>query len=107
MSLAETKWGGVLVSGDRDEHVRISVWPETWVIWGMGMGHEAFVSCVVGVEGGVVTGGGDCRVISWDFEGVKRGEYRILEGSCVRLIRVWRDFVVVVGERFVPVGCGG
>jgi tRNA (guanine-N(7)-)-methyltransferase subunit TRM82 len=101
VSLAETKWGRVLVSGDRDEHVRISVWPETWVIWGMGMGHTAFVSCVVGVDGGVVTGGGDCRVIRWDFEGVKTGEYTVLEGSCVRLVRVWREFIVVVGERFV------
>src|SRR5277367_4409026 len=66
LGLAETKWGRVLVTGDRDEHVRISVWPGTWVIWGMGRGHEAFVSCVVGVEDGVVTGGGDCRVIKWD-----------------------------------------
>jgi len=98
--MGETKWGRVLVSGDRDEHVRISVWPETWVIWGMGMGHGAFVSCLEGVRGGVVSGGGDGKVMMWDWDGGKRGECGICEGSCVRVVRGWRDLLFVVGERY-------
>ena len=104
--LAKTKWGRVLVSGDRDEHVRISLWPETWVIWGMGLGHEAFVSCLAGIDGGVVSGGGDLRVIKWDFEGVKKGEHTISKGSCVRLLKVWQGLIVAVGERFVSFASG-
>lgn len=104
LTLSTAPWGGkLLVTVDRDEHVRISVFPETWIICAMGLGHTAFVSCVVTteVDDGILSGGGDNRVILWNFNGVARAEYTITQGSCVRLLRCWKDMVVVVGERFV------
>jgi hypothetical protein len=98
-TLATAPWGRILVTVDRDEHVRISCFPQTWVIAAMGLGHTAFVSCVAEIEGGIVSGGGDQRVIKWDYAGVKKGEYKISRGSCVGLIRPWKDLLVVVGER--------
>ena len=97
-TLGTAPWGRVLVTADRDEHVRISVFPQTWIIHAMGLGHTSFVSCVVAVQDGIVTGGGDNRVISWDFDGVLKKTYTISKGSCVRLIRHWNDVIVVVGE---------
>ena len=101
-TLATTPWGRALVTVDRDEHVRISVFPQTWIIHAMGLGHTAFVSCVAAVEGGIVSGGGDNRVILWRFDGVFRTEHTISQGSCVRLIRRWKDMIVVVGEEYPP-----
>ena len=100
LALTDTVWGRALVSGDRDEHVRISVFPETWIIHAMGLGHTAFISCVTGVKGGVITGGGDKKVIYWGMDGLIKAEHEISEGSCVRCIRTWKDFVVVLGEKY-------
>lgn len=97
-TFATAPWGRVLVTVDRDEHVRISCFPQTWVIAAMGLGHTAFVTCVAEVEGGIVSGGGDRMVIKWDYAGGKRAEHDILQGTCVRLVRPWKDLVVVVGE---------
>ena len=98
-SFATAPWGRILVTADRDEHVRVSCFPETWVIAAMGLEHTAFVSCVAEVNGGIVSGGGDKRVIKWDYAGRRLREHQISQGSCVRLVRPWRDLVVVVGER--------
>lgn len=98
-TFATAPWGRVLVTVDRDEHVRISCFPETFVIAAMGLGHSAFVSCVAAVIGGVVSGSWDKRVIKWDYAGVKRAEHLISRGSCVRVVRPWKDLVVVAGER--------
>jgi hypothetical protein len=99
-TLVSTPWGRALVTGDRDEHVRISVFPQTWIIHAMALGHTAFVSCVSGLERGFVSGDGDNRIISWDFNGVLCAEYSIHQGSCVRILRPWREFIVVVGDGF-------
>ena len=105
-ALATTQWGRALVTVDRDEHIRISIFPQTWIIHAMGLGHTAFVSCVVAVDGGIVTGGGDNRVILWGFDGVLRMQCTISQGSCVRLIRPWKDMIVVVGEEYIPLMMG-
>lgn len=102
-TFVDAPWGKFLVTGDRDEHVRISCFPETWVIAAMGLGHTAFVSALAGLPGkerspGVISGGGDKRVILWNLKGEKQAEHFIQKGSCVRFIRVFRSFVVVVGE---------
>jgi tRNA (guanine-N(7)-)-methyltransferase subunit TRM82 len=89
-----------LVSADRDEHVRFSVYPETYVIYGMGLGHTAFVSSLLSTSSGVVSGGGDNRVICWDWNGGITGEYKIPQGSCVRGLWGWGDHVFVVGEGY-------
>jgi tRNA (guanine-N(7)-)-methyltransferase subunit TRM82 len=100
-TLAATQWGRALVTVDRDEHVRISVFPQTWIIHAMGLGHTAFVSCVAAVDRGIVTGEGDNRVILWGFDGVLQLQYTISHGSCVRLIRPWKDMIVVVSEEYI------
>src|ERR1700694_937893 len=41
-----------LVSADRDEHIRFSMYPETYIIHAMGFGHTSFVSCVLPVDDG-------------------------------------------------------
>jgi WD40 repeat protein len=87
-----------LVTVDRDEHIRFSVFPETFVIHAMGLGHTAFVSAVITTSEGVISGGGDNRVLKWDFNGVVRGEYKITEGSCVRGLYEWDGQLFVVGE---------
>jgi len=97
--LTDAVWGRALVTGDRDEHVRISVFPQTWIIHAMGLAHTAFISCVTGMNGGVLTGGGDNKVICWGLDGTIRAEYELSEGSCVRYIRSWKEFVVVCGEK--------
>src|SRR5271169_3196036 len=62
-ALATAPWGRMLVTVDRDEHVRMSIFPQTWIIHAMGLGHTAFVSAVISIDDGIVTGGGDNRVI--------------------------------------------
>jgi hypothetical protein len=88
------------VSGDKDEHIRISVFPETWIIYAMGLSHTAFVSCVISVGERIISGGGDNRVIQWDEKGRVVREYVSMEGSCVRCLRRWKERLVVVGERW-------
>lgn len=112
MTLLDTKWGRALVTGDRDEHVRISVYPSTHVIHAMGLGHSAFVSALLALEegegrGGVVSGAGDMRVIHWDGEGRIIEEGGIESGSCVRWIRRWGDRLLVVGEGYFLSLCVG
>jgi hypothetical protein len=106
MCLINTRWGRGLVTGDRDEHIRVSVYPEAHVIHAMGLGHASFLSCVVPVQqpqqgGGIISGAGDMKVISWDENGNMRAEGKIEKGTCVRCIRQWRDLILVVGEGYV------
>lgn len=94
------------MTGDRDEHVRISVYPETHVIHAMGLGHSAFLSALVPVEGlkgrgGVVSGAGDRKIICWDLDGGIVAEGRVEAGSCVRCIRRFGDRLFVVGEGLI------
>jgi WD40 repeat protein len=95
----------VLVTGDRDEHVRISHYPETFIIHAMGLGHSAIVTCVVTIKNdqgdNYITGGGDNDVILWDFGGKVKGRCTISSGNCVRLLRSFKDCIIVVGEGFV------
>jgi len=89
------------VSVDRDEHVRISVFPETYIIYAVGLGHTAFVSAVASVGERIVSGGGDRKVILWDVGGNVLGEYAFEHGSCVRCIRRYAENeIVVVGEGY-------
>jgi len=98
----KTKVGKFLVSVDRDEHVRISVFPETYIIHAMGLGHTAFVSAVLALEDTIITGGGDKRIIQWDMNGNILWERTSENGSCVRYIRLCNDEIFVIGERYFP-----
>lgn len=100
------------MTGDRDEHIRISVYPETEVIHAMGLGHAAFLSAFlpvdrrVGRPAALVSGAGDRKVIRWDLEGRIVAEGRIQEGTCVRCIRgSGVDRLFVVGEGLLPFFC--
>jgi tRNA (guanine-N(7)-)-methyltransferase subunit TRM82 len=99
MALATMRGQRFLITGDRDEHIRVSAFPQTWVIHAMGLSHTAFVTCVVSVGDTFVSGGGDNRVIRWDCNGVVLDEYTSVRGSAVRCIRRYKDWIVVVGER--------
>lgn len=102
LTVAKTAWGNLLVTGDRDEHVWFSVFPQTWVIHAMGLSHTAFVTCTTPVPNGALTGGGDNRVIHWDFNGVILAEYTISQGTCVRCIYPFNESVIVAGDGYIP-----
>ena len=103
VSLLSSRLGRFLVTVDRDEHVRISVFPETYIIHAMGLGHTAFVSAVVSVREGIISGGGDKRIIQWDVDGNNKAEYTCENGSCVRWIRKWKDEIVVVCDGYLQI----
>ncbi|CAH7683182.1 WD40-repeat-containing domain protein [Phakopsora pachyrhizi] len=67
----------LLVTADRDEHVRLSNYPNSWSIYGYLLGHSRFVSALLwvdceGIDGGVLlSGGGDDEVYVWDHLALK------------------------------------
>jgi WD40 repeat protein len=92
----------ILITGDRDEHIRISFFPETHIIHAMALEHSGIVSCLLKVHDYLfVSGGGDNEVILWDFNGKIKAKNSISSGSCVRLLRRWNDTVIAVGERYI------
>ncbi len=59
----------VLLTADRDEKIRISSFPQTYIIEGFLMGHEAYITSIdVTTNGLVVTSGGDCTIRLWNLE---------------------------------------
>lgn len=58
---------GMLVSGDRDEKVRVSSWPETCHVRAYCLGHAKYVS-FVGIASGdrIVSGSGDGKLNLWN-----------------------------------------
>jgi hypothetical protein len=75
-SLALAPGEGFVVTSDRDEHVRISRYPEGSIVERFLVGHTKFISTVLvlqseGNEGRLVSAGGDRELYVWD---VCRGE---------------------------------
>lgn len=61
--------GNLLLTADRDEKIRISCFPRTFVLEGFLLGHEAYVSAVDSVADGLVaTCGGDSTVRLWNLD---------------------------------------
>ncbi|EPY51226.1 tRNA (guanine-N7-)-methyltransferase subunit Trm82 [Schizosaccharomyces cryophilus OY26] len=59
----------IIVSSDRDEHIRISRFPSAYVIEGFCMGHEDFVSRISLYDNStLISGGGDNHVFLWDLK---------------------------------------
>ncbi|KAG0635801.1 hypothetical protein HOY80DRAFT_416346 [Tuber brumale] len=85
-----------IITADRDEHIRVSRYPQSWVIEGFCLGHTAFVSRLL-VPGWapqeMLSGGGD----GW------LGRWRWVDGKCLQRIEVARALEGVVGKRVV---CG-
>ncbi|CUS14298.1 unnamed protein product [Tuber aestivum] len=88
-----------IITADRDEHIRVSRYPQSWVIEGFCLGHTAFVSKVL-VPGWapqeVISGGGD----------VWLGRWRWADGKCLQRIEVARVLEEIVGRK-VAVGKEG
>lgn len=75
-SLALAPGEGFVISSDRDEHVRISRYPEGSIVERFLVGHTKFISTVLvlqskGNEGRLVSAGGDRELHVWD---VRRGD---------------------------------
>ena len=83
-----------IITADRDEHIRISRYPQSWVIEGFCLGHTAFVSrlLVLGwAPQEVLSGGGD----SW------LGRWRWADGKCLQRIEIAGVLEGIVGRRVV------
>lgn len=58
-----------LLSSDRDEKIRISSFPQTYIIEGFLLGHEAYITGIDSTTSGLVaTSGGDCTIRLWNLE---------------------------------------
>ncbi|EPX73583.1 tRNA (guanine-N7-)-methyltransferase subunit Trm82 [Schizosaccharomyces octosporus yFS286] len=59
----------IIVTSDRDEHIRISRYPSAYIIDGFCMGHEDFVSRISLYDSStLISGGGDNHVFLWDLK---------------------------------------
>lgn len=67
----------LLVSADRDEHVRLSRYPNAWSIESYLLGHQRFVGALLWVPGNsgqsgvLLSGGGDDDIYVWDVKEAK------------------------------------
>lgn len=58
-----------LLTADRDEKIRISSFPQTYVIEGFLLGHEAYITAIDATTSGLVaTSSGDCSIRLWSLE---------------------------------------
>jgi len=77
--------GTLLVTGDRDERIRLSRFPQTHEIAGYCLGHDGSVTCVdIGRAAGsglVLSGSGDGTARVWDAE----------DGGCAMASYGWED----------------
>ncbi|RPB05946.1 hypothetical protein L873DRAFT_1796817 [Choiromyces venosus 120613-1] len=83
-----------VITADRDEHIRVSRYPQSWVIEGFCLGHGAFVSKVLVPEWApleVLSGGGD----TW------LGRWRWADGKCLQKVEVGGVLEEIVGKRVV------
>lgn len=95
---------------DRDEHIRISrAPPQTHIIEGFCLGHEAFVSRICQVGKKLVSGGGDAWLGVWDFQTMTLERKVDLLGlrpeDKVAVSGIWKaaDGVVVIVEKMSAV----
>ncbi|KAL2312510.1 tRNA (guanine-N(7)-)-methyltransferase non-catalytic subunit trm82 [Schizosaccharomyces pombe] len=62
----------IIITSDKDEHIRISRFPNAFVIEGFCLGHEDFVSRMSLYDNRtLISGGGDNHVFVWDLENFK------------------------------------
>jgi len=57
-----------IITGDRDEHIRVSRFPQSFVIEQFLLGHTAFVSHLAVHDDILVSGGGDSFVLVWNWK---------------------------------------
>ena len=72
MLLVESEGRRYILTGDRDEHIRVSRYiPQAHVIEGYCLGHKEFVNSIIlpaTKEALLVSGGGDPDLFSWDWK---------------------------------------
>lgn len=85
--------GGVIASGDRDNKIRLSKYPLSYVIEAFCLGHEEFVTSVCWWGDRLLSGSGDGSVRMWDRDGTSVGINKIGESDVVK--QVVKDEVVV------------
>lgn len=71
MVLALAATSNRIFSSDRDEHIRISAFPDSFVIDKFLLGHHAYVSQLVLDGKYLLSSGGDPYAIAWDWESGK------------------------------------
>ncbi|KAI8720955.1 TRNA (guanine-N(7)-)-methyltransferase non-catalytic subunit TRM82 [Fusarium sp. LHS14.1] len=75
LAIAESEGRRYIITGDRDEHIRVSRYiPQAYVIEGFCFGHKEFISSMtVPVPRGdvLVSGGGDEDLFVWDWKASK------------------------------------
>ena len=98
-NVAYTKVDGqsYIITGDRDEHIRISRGPpQAHIIEGFCFGHEAFVSRLCFTQSSLlISGGGDDHLFVWDWQ-----NYLLKEKLAIRDLA----FVHLQGRNLVPTG---
>ncbi|KAJ1360955.1 hypothetical protein KIN20_020089 [Parelaphostrongylus tenuis] len=60
--------GNFLLAADRDEKIRVSRYPQTYVIQSYCLGHSAYVSSLALLGNRLFSSGGDSIVIEWELE---------------------------------------
>ncbi|CAM9300150.1 unnamed protein product, partial [Discosporangium mesarthrocarpum] len=80
--------GGLLATGDRVEHIRVSEFPRTTVIHRYLLGHTDFVSAlatVPGQESLLLSGGADGMIGLWDVTSGERLSWIGVKSACLDL----------------------
>lgn len=57
-----------IVSSDRDEHIRVSRFPNSYIIERFLLGHESFVSHIVIAGSYLLSAGGDHYILAWNWQ---------------------------------------
>ncbi|KAF8424572.1 hypothetical protein EV426DRAFT_82573 [Tirmania nivea] len=66
----EKKWRTWILSADKDEHIRVSRYPQSYVIEGFCLGHNSYVSKLLVPsfdQHTLISGGGDDFLLRWDW----------------------------------------
>lgn len=67
----EKKWRTWILSADKDEHIRVSRYPHSYVIEGFCLGHNSYVSKLLVPsfdQQTLISGGGDDYLLRWDWK---------------------------------------
>ncbi|KAI9613055.1 hypothetical protein H4Q26_010329 [Puccinia striiformis f. sp. tritici PST-130] len=74
LAFIPTDTSALLVTADRDEHIRISRYPQAWSIVGYLLGHRKFVAALLWLphpdpahHGRLLSAGGDDALFVWDY----------------------------------------